>query len=290
MQFLAKFVMQGQFQAILVAGILGIISQTLLPVAILCCSIIALYLLRKGEKQGLPVLIATLAIILISSQFVAPRPGIEFPLVIAVLIPTWICAQVLRKTASLSLAIATAIACAAAVAISFHVFTDDAVQWWKDWLQVAIKGVQNTTYEGFEGSSALKIMNGMIAMMLSFATISSLLMARWLQATLYQPGGFKEEFHSIRIPKTILMNIVVVLIFVLVINDDLFLDLLIVFSVLYFFHGLSVFHCNVARLNKSSVYLLPPYLFMIFIPQFVIIGLAGLGLADTFINFRKLPQ
>ena len=290
MQFLANFVMRGQFQALIVTGILGVFSQAILPLAVLCCGFNALLLLRKGEKHAMPVILGVILLTVISSQFIETRPGMAFPLVVAILFPVVASALILRKTQSQGLAIALAVICAAGFAIAVQVYSGDAIQWWKNWLKLAVSGVQNTTFEGFDGSSALNVMNGMVAMMLGFTTISSVLLGRWLQASLFQPGGFKQEFHSIRIPKLFLILIIFTLVVMLVINENLFMDLLIVFSVAYFFQGLSVLHYNVDQLGRSVYYLLPPYILMVFVPQFVVIGLAGLGLVDALINFRKLPN
>lgn len=290
MQFLAKFVMQGQFQALMITASLAVLSQAMLPLAILSGGYSALFLLRKGEKKGLPLFISIFIITLISNQFIETRPGLGFPLIIVILCPIWVSATILRKTQSQGLAIAFALFCAAALAIAVQVYSGDAEQWWKDWLRLAISGVQNTAYEGFENSSALTVMNGIVAMMMGFATVCSLFLGRWMQATLYQPGGFKQEFHSIRVPKLIFFIVILILLVAMVINENLFTDLLIIFSVIYFFQGLSVLHCNVDRLGRSAMYLLPPYVLLLFTPQFVIVGMAGLGLVDTFVNFRKLPE
>ncbi|NNC54346.1 MAG: hypothetical protein HKO07_01350, partial [Pseudomonadales bacterium] len=42
---------------------------------------------------------------------------------------------------------------------------------------------------------------GMIAIMQSITVAFSLLVARWWQAMLYNPGGFREEFHALRLQR-----------------------------------------------------------------------------------------
>ena len=288
MHVLAKFVMQGQYQAIVVAGLLGGVSLLFLPMAIFSAAFVALYFLRKGGRQTLPVVLGTGLIVMACSFFVEARPGLGFPVVIALLIPVWISARVLRATSSQGSALVIAVSCAAVFAVAVHLFTGDAVQWWSDWLKLAITGVNTATYQGFEDSGSVQKMNGIIAMLLSLATIGSLFIARWMQAKLYLPGGFKAEFILLRVHRSVIYSVAVILAIMVIWNKNLYNDLLMVFAVIYFFQGLAVLHCNVEKLKRSQSYLLPPYVLMIFIPHYVFVGMAGLGIVDNFFNFRKL--
>ncbi len=287
MKFLASYVMRGPTQALNISALFGILSIQILPAAILCSGVVALYVLRKGHKKALIVVFATIAISYLANQFIPNRPGLDFPIVILLLIPVWISALILRATESQGLAISAAIFCAALFAVSIELYSGNAIQWWSEWLETAVTGVKNTSYQGFVDSGSLKIMNGLIASVLGISIVISLLLGRWLQAMLYNPGGFAIEFSNLIVPKRFLYFIGLILLICFLINKNLFNDLLIVFSIIYFFQGLAILHFYVEKNKLSKSMLLPVYLLIFFLPQYAIIGLAGAGVMDPFLNFRK---
>ncbi len=287
MKFLASYVMQGSIQAISIAALFGFLSIQILPAAILCAGIIALFTLRKGHKKAFLVFFATITLSYLAGQFIPSRPGLDFPLVILLLIPVWISALILRATESQGLAISTAVFFAAVFAIFIELYSGNAIQWWSDWLKIAVTGIKNVNYQGFIDTGNLKIMNGLMASILSLCIASSLLLARWLQAVLYNPGGFAAEFSNLIVPKQFLYFIGLILLICFLINKNLFNDLLLIFSIVYFFQGLAILHFYVEKNKFSKSMLFPVYLLIFLLPQYAIIGLAGAGVMDTFLNFRK---
>ena len=279
--------MQGPFHALAVAGLLGIVSQFVLPLALLSNSIIALYVLSRRNAEWLVVAIGTLVLVIGSSFFVEARPGISFPLTLILMVPVVLCAKILEFAESQSLSILVAVVCAVVLALTIQLVSGDAVQWWADWLKVAVTGVKNATYEGFVESETLNLMNGLVAMMLAFAAVLTVFIGRWLQAILYNPGGFGKEFTRIRFSFPVLAGMGVILLVTAVINENLFKDFILIFTVPFFFQGMSVLHYTVNAMGRSQAYLWPPYLLLIFFPQYVIVGMASVGLVDVFLNFRN---
>jgi hypothetical protein len=287
MKFLASYVMKGPIHALSVSVLFGLLSIQILPAAVLCASIVALFTLRKGHKNSFILFFATVVLSYLASLFIPSRPGLDFPIVILLLVPVWISALILRATESQGLAISAAIFCAALFAIFIELYSGNAIQWWGKWLETAVTGVKNASYQQFADSGSLTIMNGLIASVLGIGIVISLLLARWLQANLFNPGGFAAEFNNLIIPKKLLYFISLILLICFLINRDLFNDLLIVFSILYFFQGLAILHFYVEKNKFNKSMLLPVYLLIFFLPQYAIIGLAGAGVMDTFLNFRK---
>lgn len=290
MKFLASYIVRGQFQALSVSVFLGIVSLQILPAAILSAAVVSLYVLRKGHKKALWVLLATIALVYFCSLFLETRPGLSFPLIVALLIPVWISALVLRATESQGLAVTISIGCAALFAISIQLFTGDAVQWWSEWLKIAVSGVKNASYQQFIDSGSINSMNGLVATLLGICSIMSLFIGRWMQAKLYNPGGFAIEFNQLRIPKSFFFIIAVIVLVSAALSRNLMNDLLMVFSVIYFFQGLAILHYHILDKGYSQTLLFPVYLIIFFLPHYAIFGLAGAGVMDTFLNFRKLPK
>ncbi|WP_419641102.1 hypothetical protein [Thiolapillus sp.] len=132
----------------LIAGILGGLSQRVLPLSLLSLVIVALFLLRKGGREGGMVALGSAAIIVALSFFIASRPGLAYPLALMLL---------LRATAAQGTAVAAAGGCAAAFAIAIQLLSGDAVAWWSDWLKTAVQGVEGASYQGFEDNGSLLI-------------------------------------------------------------------------------------------------------------------------------------
>jgi hypothetical protein len=283
--------MRGRYQALLTAGIIGGLAQLMLPLALLSSAIVALYILRKGDKEGIFVLFGAAVIIMMVSFFVPSRPGLEYPLAIILLLPVYLCATILRSSASQGLMVTMATGCAVILAITIQVISGDAVAWWSEWLKIAVQGVEGASYQGFEDNNSIRFINGLVAMMLAMATCASLFIARWMQATLYYPGAFSKEFQLLQTPKRIIFFIVVMLAIAAVLNGNLMYDLAIISTTLYFFQGLAVLHYNAARQKGSPLfYLVPPYLVLTFVPHYAIVGLACVGVTDLWLNYRKLPN
>ena len=290
MSYLAKFIMQGRFRSLVTAGVIGGLSQLLLPLSLISSALVSLYILRKGEKEGLVVLVGAAAIIYFISFYVQSRPGLDFPVALILLLPVYLCSRVLRATESQGYAIATAAACSAIFAFAVQLISGDAVVWWGEWLKTAVVGVKGANYEGFEDDGTILVMNGLIAMLLGMSTIASVLIARWLQSALYHPGGFREEFQVIQIPRLFLYGLFILVMVFAALQSNLLYDLLMIAAMMYFFQGLATLHYNVNKKGRSNAFLWPPYLLLLILPHFAIIGLACVGVTDTFFNYRKLPR
>lgn len=287
MKGIADFIMQTRFNAIAVAGLLGVLSQFVLPLGLLSNAVIALCILSRRNTEWLTVIAATVLLVSASSFFVAARPGIDVPLTLILLVPVLLCAKTLEISGSQSLAVLVATLCALVLALAIQWLSGDAVQWWTNWLKVAVAGVKGATFEGFVVNKTLVLMNGLVAMLFAFAAVSTVFIGRWLQAMLYNPGGFAQEFTRIRFSFSVVAALAVVLLITAVLNGQLAKDFLLIVTVPFFFQGLSVLHFTVNAMGRNQAFLWPPYLLLIIFPQYAIVGMAGVGLLDVVLNFRK---
>ncbi|GAB4269733.1 MAG: hypothetical protein Kow0065_19780 [Methylomicrobium sp.] len=287
MKALAEFVLQGPIQALVVASVLGALSQFILPLALFCGGVIALCVLSRSSIYWTIVVVGTVAAVYISSLFAEGRPGLSFPVVLFLIVPVVLSSLILRSTESQSWSIGFAAVVAASLAIAMRLVTGDVVQWWSDWLEIAVTGVKDAHYQGFESGGPLTMMNGLIAMLLGYATVLSVFIGRWMQALAYNPGGFAKEFYRVRYSVNTLVALGVVLIVVAVLSVEASYDLLLIFSMLFFFSGLAVLHSTVERTGKGNSYVWPIYIMLTIFPPFTVVGIALLGLADIFFKFRK---
>ena len=290
MRELVRFILQGRFRAMIIAGLLGGAAQIFMPLSLISSAVAGLVVLRRGEREGFVVLLGIMVIILVINQFVESKSGFELPVTLLFLGPVFVCASILRTTEAQGMAIAAASIFAAFFAIAVQVFTGDAASWWGDWLKIVVQGVEGAKFQGFEENGTLRMINGLIAMLLSLAVIISLLMARWMQAQVYNPGGFGKEFQVLQIPRRVATAVVLLILVLAIVQRQLMYDLVIIFGVMYFFQGLAILHHNNNKKGYSTAYLLPPYILLLFMPHYVFVGMACVGISDLFINYRKLTQ
>jgi hypothetical protein len=289
MRKLAQFILQGPYQAIALAGILGGLAQTFFLLAMPGAMAVALFVLRKGEKPGLMVLLGTALLTVAAASLVESRPGFDYPVALLLIFPAYLAAIVLRACESQGLAIAAITACAALFAFAVQLFSGDAVQWWSEWLKIAAQGVPGAQYEDF-GDNVMPVINGLIALLLGLLSSACLLWARWSQAALFNPEGFGREFRVLTLPGWIITVMFVVLPLAALVRLTLLYDLMLVAVLPFFFQGLAVLQHGAVKKRLNKFLTLLPYILLLLMPQFVIVGCACLGGVDMLFNFRKLPR
>lgn len=202
MRPLAEFVMKGRIQAIGVAAV----SIGSVLFAWIGAAVVALVTLRKGFAQGLQVMMWAALPALVVSWYGDVGP-------LAMLLGTTAAAVVLRASNSWPLALVSVSALGllmVALLAQFggaqidavHQIIESAVSQWLEQMpaeQAALISVptQSDVIAWLSISSALSV-------------VVSLILGRWWQALLYNPGGFQQEFHALRIPAAMTVGLVMV--------------------------------------------------------------------------------
>lgn len=288
MRGLAAFIMRGRFQAIAMAALFGVFSITFQPLSILAGAVIGLVILRHGWLEGLIVMIVTGVVIVFLFPLFPPRPALTFPIIIALFIPVYVCSLVLRKTESQGSLLLAVGGFVAFFIVAMHMTVGDVVEWWQNWLIEAIKGVPGATLEGFESENTIRLMNGFMSMLFGIILMLTILLARWWQSLLYNPGGFAKEFRELTLPRLLLPAAVAIIILADSVNRVLMSDLFICVLMIYFFQGLAVIHDVLTQRPNTRWWIAFLYICLIFIPQYIITGLALLGVVDGIVKFRKM--
>lgn len=122
--------------------------------------------------------------------------------------------------------------------------------------------------------------------------MTTILLARWWQAELYNPSGFGPEFRQLLIPRVVSPIAALIAVFALVQVSSggihgLPSDLLIVLVVLFAFQGLALLHHRVHKLGLAKWWLVGFYGLLIVMPHRVGLILAFVGIADTLANSRR---
>ncbi len=197
MRALAEFIMRGRLQAGAVA-VLGYIIPIIAPAAV------ALVTLRKGASEGTIILLLGLSPAVLSLIF-GDSSSVVIWMTLLSLAMVYIPALVLRATISLPMMLVSSITAALFVALAALVLVPDLVQAVVDGLlsQLGASATDGTGTDtlsapvGFIASHSG--ISGVIAYILAFNGLTGVLIGRWLQSKLYNPGGFGSEFRELRL-------------------------------------------------------------------------------------------
>ncbi|MFL2838728.1 MAG: hypothetical protein CBD23_007390 [Gammaproteobacteria bacterium TMED163] len=269
MRGLAEYVMTGRRQAIIAVMLLGLIPL----VNLLNPAVVGLIALRKGLQEV--VVIFAWAILPLGAWAVA---GDVVPLIMLIGITGL--AVLLRETESWEFTLLAAIAVGVCVEVYFRLqpAVIDAL------MQQLDLYLQASNPQGLQIEEVRDVMLSVIGAVYMFLSIVLLMLARWMQAVLYNPGGFKQEFHNLRVEQKVALALIVIM---------LLSSLGIVVPeawVLYFvlpllFSGIALTHAVVAKKKLSSMWLVTFYI-LLMLPVVVQI-LVLLALVDSWYDFRS---
>ena len=297
MRALADYIMRGPMQALLVTAAFALIS--LIPilgvVSVLSGAAVALVTLRHGARQGLQVLAGASLIASLFMYFMMGTMALGLVFVLFLWLPLWGLALLLRRTVSWSITLDAAVALGVLAVVIIYIATGDPVQWWQQVLRVVFDAMaaQNAAAEldllREQLPKVAEWMTGMMAGALVLVLIASLMLARWWQSLLYNPGGFRQEFYGLRqsrIATMVVLAAVLISLLQVGVVSKLAADLMVIAVVVYSVTGLALVHALVAATGKHRGWLVVLYVALTFVPPHVMAVLAGFGFADSWMDFR----
>lgn len=298
MQQFAAFIMRGRIQAMLVAVLFGILSLALpilQPLAtVVSGAVIALVTLRLGAREGMFVILGVaLGVAALASLIVGnPMPALLLGLVLW--LPVWGVALLLRGTLSLALSFQVAALLGGLIVAAIYLLLPDPAAWWREkWDAVMIPAMQQAGM-GDAGqlrqalAPVVSRMTGALATAQVVTLLCSLMVGRWWQALLYNPGGFGREFRDLHLGGALAYPGLAVLglaFFASGAMGGMARDLLLMLVALYMFQGLALAHAVAA--GRPVAWLMALYTLMAIALPFVAVVLAGVGFADHWLNIRS---
>lgn len=299
MKALAGFFVSGRFQAILSASICGMLAFLLPPFSTLTnylgAAVVSLVTLRIGVQQGLLVLVAAVVVTMLFYRFVGV-PAATVAVTISMLwLPSWLISLVLRRTVNLALAILSAAALGILALIIVYAIAGDPAPWWHEHL-LQIRSTLEAAGLFPHGVATdelmlelSRLMTGVILASLALGAVCSLLLGRWWQAMLVNPGGLHTEFCGLRYPQAfgaLVLGLMVFSQFTQGAASNLAAQAVLILLVPYLFAGLAVLHGLVARQGRGKGWLFAVYVLLAVVPQTALL-LAGVGLVDTWVDVRR---
>ena len=279
MKALAEFILRGRLQALIVALI-----GSFFP--LISTAAIALVSLCKGAKEGtLLFLWVSLALVLLHQS------GSENPLLTAVSIVSLgimvLAAEVHRVMASWQWTLLVIVLVAVISAQGFALLMGSSVTSLVATAQDLLNAVKNQGQDA-QLSIALSesMLLGLVATILAIGSMMSLMLARWWQAGIQNPGGFQKEFHGFSIDA----KIAVILIVILVVGQffsqsaQIWVDIA---ALPLIIAGIALVHFAVKLFGQGRQWLAFLYVGMIMVGKPVTLLLVVLGLTDSLIDLRS---
>lgn len=302
MRAIANFVMRGRVQAIGVVSAFALLSFLLMPiswpVSWISGACVGLVVLAKGPRDGVLVILGATVVLSIVSTLLMGNPLMGFAYATVIWLPVWLLANNLRQNIGLSMVLLMGALLGVVMTVGIYVTLESPADWWYEHVTEQVipmmeeAGVVLPTGPEYEQSikEATRLMTGMLATLVVFGVSVGLLVARWWQAMLYNPGGFAREFHSLRIGSVAAGG--GALIAVLAYSGDgyfpeLSANLLPVVIALFLFQGLAVVHNLVARTGGNKGWLIATYILLVFSMPYALKLVAGVGLVDNWLNIRN---
>ena len=300
MQSLAAFILRSRMTATLVVSAFAVLSLVLPPLGHVSGGALALVALRRGGREGLVIVVAGALVLGLFGALSQLDQRLVWSFVLVVVAMLWLPvllgSQALRGTRSLAVALTVVGTLAACVLVIEYLVLGDVAAWWRPVLKALFGPVLNQPGSPVPAdevdmlitSLALAI-SGLLAATLVITTMINIVIGRWLQAMLYNPGGLREEFHALRLNRRMAVIALVLLLVSTVTKGTLgqfVFNMLLMVVAMFAIHGLALMHATVALLGASRGWLVALYaLMLILLPQ-VMIVLSAAGVADSWIDFR----
>ncbi|MBU6961045.1 hypothetical protein KRR23_25355 [Pseudomonas sp. CVAP len=282
MRAIAEFIMRGRMQATLVVA--GCAALPLLYW--LGAAAGSLVLLRRGLKDALGVLALGILPALIWWLYS------DDPRALMVLLGSSGLALVLRASESwnrvLLVSIAMGLVFSMVLGAAYRPQIEMLAQELVKILPLALGDLyQQLSVEERARLAALiaPVLTGLIAALLQIVSVLSLIVGRYWQALLYNPGGFGREFRAIRIPLGPAMLLLACMLLGPNFGSQLAM-LTPLCSVPLVFAGLALIHGLVAEKRLAKFWLVGLYVTLLLFMQLIYPLLVVLAIVDSLIDFR----
>lgn len=282
------FILQNRLQAMGVAFVCSYIPL-LGSISILIAGLVTL---RKGALEGLwVVLAATLPYVFkYYATDTVPTDMVFIGLLLNITSNAlvWLFAVILKRYNNWSMITECSILLGMVVVGWLHLMYPDIQTWWGTQLT---KYMSKTTLMVSEQQAAViniikYYATGLFVVSVLFNVMLQLILSRWWQAAMFNPGGLRTELRQIRLSHV--LGIIMVVGFALTwFGNETITDMMPVFYAAFGAAGLSFMHYYVSTIKNTFVYLIILYLLIIWVFPLSVLALACVALLDVWMDLRK---
>lgn len=279
MRVIAEYVMRGRREALSIS----VLGAALPLLYWLSTAVISLVVLRKGSYEGSIILLwASLPALIWLVVARDPTP-------IITMVGTVALAFILRETVSWIYTLAVSVLLGVAAGWMLEVALPEIVA---TLVSVTVEYMQESSPQPILEIDQLALWSqrwlvGMLGAWQAGFMLLCLMLARWWQSVLYNPGGLRQELHQLRLPPGMAAALIALMVVCVNIVDPYLAGWIPVLTVPLVVAGISLVHWGVARSNSSKNWLLVFYLFFLFFQQFVYPLLLLVALTDSWIDVRR---
>jgi hypothetical protein len=271
MRGVAEYAMRGRRQAVVTVLICGVIPI----VNLMTPALVGLVCLRHGLTEALKVLVWAVLPLLAWAMI-----GDITPLIL--MVGVMALATVLRRAGDWEHALLAAVLVAVAAEMTLRLRPEFMAAIMEQIEAMMASGAQPGDVAAADLQMVLYSLFGLVHMVLA---ICLLIVARWWQALIYNPGGFREEFHQLRFQPRNAM-ILALLFMVAGFTVPVLAGWALYFVVPLVFAGLALVHGVMGLKQVSGAWVVALYAMLLFAGQLGLMLLTVAALFDSWYNFR----
>lgn len=278
MRWLAEYAMSGRRQAVLVV----LIGATVPFLFWASAGVVALVALRRGGRDA--ALIGFWALLPAGAWLAIGNDST--PLI--TLLSTWILALVLRQTRSWVPVLLGLIVVGIGSVGLIQTLQPELYAQALELMRGLFDEIQKDlpADKAAELNEALgQLLAGAWGLVESLSTLFCLLLARWWQAMLYNPGGFRQEMHALRLPPLVGGSLMAVMLAGPVVSPAL-LGWMPVIALPLLVAGVTLVHGLVGVRGLGGSWLYAFYVTLILLAQFMAPVLVFIAFLDSLLDFR----
>ena len=277
MKSLAEFIMAGRFKAALVA-----FFGNMLP--LISPATIGLVMLRHSVSDAMLVMLWALLPLVIMLNVGDVNALMVWASLLSVFV-VLLGAFILRSSASWPRALIAIVLSSAVASLLAKSILNDELEAMRATLLELFDEIARQQGQIIDLVPSDLFLAGLIAWAVALTAITALLLARWWQALLYNPGQFRTEFHALRMDKVAALVLMAGLTICYFLARDYFawgnllgLPLLLT--------GIALIHHTVAFAQLGGHWLFVFYMGLILVAGPLSTILVGLGFLDAMLDFR----
>lgn len=296
MKSLAAFAIRDRSSATLVTAVAAVLFWLFPPFLIVSGGVVALVTLRRSAVEGALLITLSGSVAMGLLWLVLGAPWLMLDVLLAYWLPLWALALVLRSTISLARTIQIAALLGLLGVAGFYWALGDPAIWWKQalsqWeqdLAVFASSAQSADPAVLDQLLALlkewvPLLPGQVVSTALLFILLALFLGRWWQALLFNPGGFRPEFHQLRLGRPLAVLTLALFGMAIGFGWPVWTNCILVLGVIYTLQGVALVHAIAFKWLLSPAWLWLFYLLLIpLLSQWVM----ALGVADAWADFRS---
>lgn len=276
MRALANYVMKGRSEA----GIVAALATGSVLFAWVGAAVVALVTLSKGTNQGSYILLWAMLPAVVMAAMGDTGP-------VTTLVGVLLVASVLKSTGSWPMALLAGVISGVVTGLVLLTvgqgYIQEVLQLLNEVLeQLASQSGEQSALASMEPSASQ--VAGLFGLSNAFTVTLCLLLARWWQALLYNPGGFQQEFHALRLPPVLTVSLLCLGLLLSSLGPD-YRIWAALFAIPMLFAGFALVHGLAAKKQLSGNWVgLFYFCWLLFDPLKALLLVAAI--ADSWLNIR----